>query len=295
MPVDIQTPYVGQPIVAKDSFFRRLPHVLEPSQKLRFEALVLSADTLEYAFQNMREVATRCGYQIDRVSSRDRTALLSSAWTIVDHLHAARQLIPHFFRDEPGPVTKAFLATTEVAQHFRNKMDHLNSNIGNLSKSKKLRTPLFGALSYFVTDEYRITSVGPELVNGYIMTIMAGSIFGGEHLPAVNPVGHGVAAPVDLFQLSGYGETLLLGTPLSMLSKILAGLEKDAETQIRIGVERLSAEKGIPVDELSGHHGGGLVVAVKVQFGPLAEADSPLGLSLTSASESGTPSLEPER
>lgn len=144
--------YVGQPIVSDDSILRKLPVIVEREQRIRFNALVFAADVLSHSYSEIREVAIQVGPDINSATSRAHIELISLAWSIVDQLHAARQLW-NLFPGEPGPNTREFNRVTGPATLMRNDMDHLNIKIRNLSLRKDRIAPIFGALSYFYVSE----------------------------------------------------------------------------------------------------------------------------------------------
>jgi hypothetical protein len=264
----IEMHYLGDAIVPDASVLRRLPSIVDLEQRFLFDALVTAADIMTGAFATLKAIAGHAGGDVERLGNQGRAAALSAAWTIVDQLHAARQLVMQMIKTpvtEIGPITGGFIDAAAPARALRNKMDHLSTNIPNLAKAKGRRSPLFGTLSYFFCGPHPIRS-------GVIITIMAGAIHGDQTMPVANPAGQPVAPPADLFQLSAFGITLKLGPPLAAFRQYIVATEKHLEAQLHEQVSRLSAEHGIPMEKLMAHNGGRLALAMDIEFNELAQA-----------------------
>ena len=81
-----------------------------------------------------------------------------NAWTIVDSVHVARQLLQAL--DYNTPRASEFQEKYEAASLLRNSMDHLKGQSQNLA-NKKRKPPLFGTLSYvYLTADTLIREVG---------------------------------------------------------------------------------------------------------------------------------------
>lgn len=254
--------YWGQAIVSKDSFLRRLPVAVSIEDRLRLDGLVLAADVMTAAFATLRRMAAELEGRVDRLDAQGQAMALSCCWTIVDQLFAVRQLIASMPgpREKPGPVTAAFLDRSKPAHALRNKMDHLASNIRNLSKAKGKRSPIFGSLSYFYCGM-------PPIQGGFMVNISPGSFKGGEVLPMVNPAGRSLVPPVDLFTLNAFGIGFELAPPLAALRRYVERSAQRFEARIAEQVARYSAEHGVPESELMVHNTGGFAVALRIEFG----------------------------
>jgi hypothetical protein len=119
-----------------NSFLRRLPANLAPVNRIRLEALVFSSDALIHAYLSLCELAARVSDTDHSFTPRDRMALFSYAWMIVDQLHVLRQLIRAIVNDPPGPNQAKFLELSESAHLMRNRMDHL-AGLVKTSRRKK--------------------------------------------------------------------------------------------------------------------------------------------------------------
>ena len=257
--------YSGQPILASESIFRRLPTIVEREQRIRFQALAYSADTLTHSYQKIQELAIQVGANLESVTEKIRIRLISSAWMIVDHLHAVRQ-IWNSFSGEPGPNTLEFLRLTQPATALRNKMDHLNSNIPNLAKTTGRISPIFGALSYVYIDDIKYTASRAVPTSGHLISIIAGSFLGNDATQFPNPLGKRLCIPVDLFQLDAFGTILELGPPLGVLSILLQNLENTITPQLDAQISTISREQSLKEELLRAHMGNGYTFSVQIKF-----------------------------
>lgn len=252
--------YHGEDIVSENSFLRRLPNILEAEQRMRLDALVFSADMLQHAWITLVQVATSLGSGREGAIRRERALLFAAAWSIVDHLNAARQLLqslPH--EGEEGPRWKALMQALEPARKLRNQMDHLTQKIGNLAKQKGRRSAIFGTLSYFLAGDM-------ALANGHAILIQSGLVHGQETWNVVNPAGRTIAPPADLFTLSAFGENFELGPPIAALADWLATTSKSIESQAGNAVKALAAQTGHSTEQLLAHSGAGYFLALAINF-----------------------------
>ena len=237
-----------------DAFLRRLPKILYPEERLRLEALVYSADVIEANYQSIVSITSRYGEKIAEIQQTERTQLFMLAWSIVDHLHACRQLLTSLeLNSEPA---KKFIEETESATILRNKMDHLNQQIGNLSKFKDTRPPLFGALSYIYMPIPRgnIPSKG-----GVTILISAGTWSHGVNAQFVNPAGLKLRLPICEFYLQAFDQHLPIEKAALSLRDVIIEVNDLVEKVSREQIQNISKEKGIPVEQLSENFAEGLV------------------------------------
>lgn len=259
--------YRGQQLVPDDSYLRRLPVGLKPESRLRMDAIVIASDILSQAYQDLFRLGAEIGANLSSISNSLRATIIGLAWSIVDQLHAIRQLLTPPPAMTAGPITQRFLDAAAPATFLRNKMDHLKSNIGNLSDKKGDRYPLFGAISYVLSN------ADPE-TGGLLMTVSSGALHGSEVFPAVNPLGRSFTTPVGLLQLHAFDLTFEFSPTFSALQDYIGATEVGLEIKIRTAAEA-EAEKGIhTVEELLAHLGGSLVVAMAFEY-----ADDPNFLS----------------
>jgi hypothetical protein len=237
-----------------DSFLRRLPAFLVPIDRLRLEAIVFSSDVLSNAYQSLCEVAARFDH-FRPFSTRERIALFSCVWTIVDQLDALRQLIQGLTNKTPGPnPPQKFLDLSQNARHMRNCMDHLNGNLKNLSK-KDRRIPLFGTVAYFVVGagDVRDDSGARIVTGGTAVVVTAGSIAADELRMLVSlPQGNqAVQIPVGQFRFDAFDCRLDIDAVLLSLETTLVDMAKRVEDNLMGQLKTLSEQTGKDVSELA--------------------------------------------
>ena len=192
-----------------DAFLRRLPIIVDAAQALQLEALVFSADAIEVSLNIIRQARAEHRERIVEATHRVRVGLFVNAWTIVDCVHVARQVLAAL--DVKSPLALAFREKYASAHALRNNMDHLAGNARNIANAKS-RPPIFGALGYvFIPEEKVIEKDGrPSMTGGYIVMLTTGRFAGNATIRAVNPLDRELSAPVSAFRLEAFGETLEL-------------------------------------------------------------------------------------
>lgn len=250
----------GREIVSPGSFLRVVPSILDREQRLRIDALVFSADVMNAHWNILRDIAAFVGSDTDKMTRVRQSILLSSAWSIIDHLNNVRQLANSLVDpvEGPGPKTALLLNLTEPARFLRNKMDHLNGNLKNLAKSKGGGSPLFGGLGYFYC---------PKKSEGYTVVVQAGFLHGGERATFVNPAGKLLTPPADLFQMTAFGVVFELGPPLAAFADWLEASAANWEGQMREQIATLAAASGHSIEKLMEHPGGGFTIMLCLKFG----------------------------
>ena len=249
-------PYFGEQLVADDSFLRKLPVALHVEERLRYDALVTAADIITQAFNLLGQFTAQARDEMENFTNGFRAHALGLSWTIVDQLHAIRQLLQR----KKGPLTKAFLDAAEPATKLRNRMDHLAKNLDNLSKSKGSKPPLFGSLSYF----YAPDTAAPAK-RGKIITIMSGALHGKDSLHCVNPAGKTFALSTGLFTLSAFGLELEFGSAIAALRDLIQRMQSTMEDDIRRQVEEV-AESPEEAEKAMATLGGGLTAILAIEF-----------------------------
>jgi hypothetical protein len=230
-----------------NSFLRRLPASLAPVSRIRLEALVFSSDVLTHAHSSLRELATRLGDANHCFTPRDRVSLLSYAWTIVDQLHLIRQLFRAISGKILGPNQSKFFKLSESATLMRNRMDHLSGSVKNLSTQKGARSPLFGALAYFLVEPKHMNerSSSATTLGGSFVTIASGSVPEGKALFQLgNPTSRPIRPPVSQFTLTAFDLSLDIDESLEALEVILTRAATDFEQSITRQCEVENARSG---------------------------------------------------
>lgn len=256
-------PYLGDQLISDESFLRRLPVAVAAKDRVRFDAIVTASDIISQAFNALRGFATGAGVDLEKFTNAARAFALGQCWTMVDQLHAIRQLIRPGENGKPGPLSQALLEAAQPATMMRNSMDHLAAKLDNLSKRKGFRSPLFGTLSYFYTTD-------AEPRGGSMVTIMAGSLMGEEAMALTNPLGREFAIPVGLFTLAAFGYGIEFGTAIGSLRDWLQATEVSTEQDI---LEHVNAQAKSPEhrEKLLESMGGGMTIIANIEFAVAAK------------------------
>lgn len=256
---DLDESYDGHDIVPAQSILRKLPRVIEPELALRLDAIVFASDALQYSFRKMQEAAIMSGIDGPAKSPEIGTALLVSAWDIVNQLDALRQLLNSLPYEGAGraPVPVRLAEFLELAKILRNKMAHINQNLANRALASGRKSPIFGNLCYAWIDDL-------EADKCCVVSVFTGQVRKFSHL-AVNPVGRVFSPPAGLFELSAFETKIELGPPLALLSKLLHSFAEQLDEQLSEQIDRLSKEHGVPVEELSGHPPRGLAIILTLK------------------------------
>lgn len=260
-------PYAGEQLVSDESYLRRLPVALTVKERLRFDAIVTAADIITQAFNLLRQCTADAGIDLEKFTNGLRAFALGQCWTIVDQLHAIRQLLP-VGKKQPGQFSKALIDAAEPATLLRNRMDHLAGNLENLSKLKGYKPPLFGSLSYVFWADPENT---PDQM--HIVAIMSGALQGADIMPFVNPGERQCTLPTGLFTLSAFEYELEFGSVLGRLRDWLRRVESTIEADIRAEVvKRAPSDKEVEAGMAT--LGGGLTMILEVGFGEHNETES---------------------
>jgi len=183
------------------------------------------------------------------------------AWTIVDSLHIARDLVKAVGFN--AKIAKSFIEKYEVATNLRNKMDHVSDNLKNLAE-KKGAPPLQGAISYtyILPEDWTVES---GITGGRVIGISVGHIRGKSTVSVLsNPLDGGNFGPWDHeepkfgrtlvggFQLMAFAESLLLkiDEAVNDLTGVLTELNMAASQQIPAQLEKYAEENGLAIEDL---------------------------------------------
>jgi hypothetical protein len=245
--IDIRPePYSGEMMLEEGDFLRHLPLLFNYRQRLIMEALVHISDCLCASFLSMHQAATIAASMENNLPTIHRAQISNAAWSIVDDLYAAKNLIEAFVEGEIGPETALLLKELEPAAFARNGMDHLDRAIGrkspgNLIAAKGARRAIFGSVSFLHVDQSY-----PETENLKIrwISISAGPMSEKTKFPFTFPVGKTIAAPIDRFQLSAFDQDVDISKCISLYrdwiklssrmlkDEILAQLNKNYQNEV---------------------------------------------------------------
>lgn len=211
------TPYSGELILEEDDFLRRLPLLLNARQRITVDALVHIADCLAASYRSLHRTALLAARDEDMFPILARAELSNAAWSIVDDLYSAKNLIRILVK-ERGPASTQLLEALEPAALTRNKMDHLDRQIGpevpgGLLTAKGLRRAVFGSVSFFHIDRADVANHDVEV---RWISVSAGPLREKSKFPFVFPVGEPLATPIDRFQLSAFDQDVDLSNCVAL-------------------------------------------------------------------------------
>ena len=141
-----------QVALPKGAFIRALPFLVNETQRFRVDAMVMCAEIVASAYEQMIELALRSKWEEaqneERRSAHLDIALFQHAWSMVDQIYSLQLFIRSLALS--GDDVDAFMSATRSAYVLRNRTDHLDQRIPNIAASKDNSRSLFGSLSYFV-------------------------------------------------------------------------------------------------------------------------------------------------
>ncbi|MER9270456.1 hypothetical protein [Mesorhizobium sp. M0643] len=238
-------------MLPNDAFLRRLPESFNGAQAIQLEALLFSADSAEFSYDEIKSVSLEHRQKILVAPPTVRTRMFIHAWNIVDSLHVIRQVI-HALNIVPSAGCENFRDKYEVATKMRNKMDHLSQNATNISRSSA-QAPIYGSIGYVCIQDHDIEEVdGNEVLkNVGVVSMSSGRLVGQSRIGAINPLGRTMTDRTSLFQLEAFGEVLLIEDAIADLKKMIFRLNNSVEKGFRNAALEISAKKGLSIEELS--------------------------------------------
>jgi hypothetical protein len=257
-------------MIAENSILRRLPTALNREQRFQLEALVYSADAVMFAMETIWRITIAAGAAADRISASDRMAVLMSAWSVVDHVHVARELLKRMITGDYGAELSAFAATAATATKMRNVMDHLHTNIPNLARAKGGGPPIFGSLAYLYAgpDDFELVEGVPRLLEVKSILMATGALVAGVSAPILNPGGRCITFPVSNFELTSPGGTLSLSDAAAQMADAMALVEENCAKGVHAVAAQLAATDGKSVEGYLAHPAAGLTLVLGMKPTP---------------------------
>ena len=231
-------------------FYRNIPVCFDPQERLRHEALLFAQDAMEAALERLTTQALQ--KDMCTLLRAERIQMFTDAWTIVDQVHVARQMIESLTRPETRlPETAAYLSDHEAAHRMRNAMDHLNQNIGNRARSKGVSTPLFGIISYFRPySDFVKTEVQDYEVKGDLVIIMIGSTPQSLGQGYISFDNFRVGLPISNLKIEAFGQELNLDAAVTNLRPLIQRFANQMQTAFRENIDRLVKSTGHSIERL---------------------------------------------
>ena len=251
-----------------------LPFTVDAELRLRLEAIVFAADMIAFAHEALVSLAVSHGRsqinggdtQAPGLEGSAMVGLFQQAWSIVDHIHELRQLLPTLGVEIEGATE--FVADFESATLMRNRMDHPTAQIANLAKAKGVRPPLYGALGYVLALPEHAKD--GQIERGYVVFQHAGAVQPGQKMGEIRIPGAFYPPAFD-FTLSAFDWQLVLDSAIIRLGPIMQGVNAVAEQRLKAAIAAGAAKLGKTEKELSVHYGGGYTMMFAFTPGPPSE------------------------
>jgi hypothetical protein len=245
------------------AFIRELPFVVEETQRFRVDAMVMCADIMASAYEQMIELALRSKWE-DKQGEGQRSghldiAMFQHAWSMVDQIYSLRQLVGSL--DFSGDDVDAFTSATSNAHVLRNRTDHLNQRIPNIAASKDNSRSLFGTLSYFVLG----SAVGAPEVDVFAVIQNADPVRPSEKIGTVRMPGK-LRTPIGNFVLAAAGDELDLDVAMLTAGPMMTRTNEGLEKSIRAQATEAAVRRGVEPSAVLTHFGARLkfMLAMKV-------------------------------
>lgn len=217
-----------------NQYLRTLPTFTDLKQRLTLEAIGAAAAIVDLELGEMTAIAAAAIRPVGPpdFEDRQRLAFFRSAWSIVDRIHAIKQLIASDPRLQIA-AEHPFMEHARAAHVIRNRMDHLQSNFGNLA-GKKSSYPLYGLISFaYSTPVDEIEIAGTRHLTGHSIAVVWAmsshkkwSVEESKCAYAAPPSGAGL-------RLHACGRFLDLSEAGAALRRLVETLETAAEESLR--------------------------------------------------------------
>jgi hypothetical protein len=226
-------------LIDKDSVLRRLPLALDKRQLRTFDAIRLSIEMYDVAYQSILGLVN----QVDRdekIVAKSHTLyplIFLHAWSMVDSANRLRLLLTHLPGVSRGPHFEANFRKLIPFENMRNPIQHLNKEILVRSKDPNAE-PILGSLSWS-----KIIETKPLKILAFLL--LPGTLEKQAGRPLENPASKSFHGQVDHVELSAYGETISLSDAyyaISNLAKIIeTSLQKTFDSKKEFA-QRLPAD-----------------------------------------------------
>lgn len=216
--------------LGSDDMLRRLPSVVDPLTRLRLDTHVYCHDVILVNLDRLIASCERVDTEV--VDSLLVANLFSSAWSIIDQLDIARQVL-QADSGERGPLTKELLQEARYGRTMRNHMDHISGRMPTLIAKKGVAEPLFGTLSFVRCSENELASRQSGKYYHYNVIVIAhGTIAGMHGSSGFDFDSTKIDAPISNIRLSSQGASVRLDSVCELYTSIINGLSESVTTSI---------------------------------------------------------------
>ena len=230
-------------MIAQDSPFRTLPAELPPRQILYFDALRLSAEMVQAAYEQLEAVLHRA-MEMDTVKlGSDSIGALLYAYAVVDAGNRFRDVFRVAPRLKHNEVYNLFMRSTENLEQLRDVVQHLNNELSQIGES---RASALGTITWLGPSP--ATDAPPSC-----WTLQPGTSYPEQRTlgPLVDRLSYLPAGAVDQIVLRTSRVKVDLGEISRRVSSVIQSLEvplrEYAEGKPRLGSNRLVSFELTPV------------------------------------------------
>ena len=203
--------------------------------RLRIETLIFAHDLMEVALSRL--YAKGLAFEDGGGRNADRISMFSDAWTIVDQIHVARQVLLSLTDKSHRSDTQAFIDDYSVAWALRNKMDHINENMLNLANKKGTGNALFGQLTFFrPSSDLWEQGLREGVIRGELIMVSAGLMPDNMVMALTDMLD--LHLPICSFALEAFGLKLPLERAVFQLRALMQRISENIKGQVTEQVER---------------------------------------------------------
>lgn len=203
-------------LVGKDSLLRRLPTNLELRQLILLDGIRYAAEMIGLGYSRLRAALQEFSPGSSSENSPAQfPEAFADAWLIVDSTNRLRGLVRALPRAKEADPVQEFLRETEVVKDLRDSVQHLNARVERLVTKKQ---HAWGSIAWLAPESARASK-------GRTDAIAAGTLFAGQTVPHINPVGKAPAPPVDHITFHAHEQQIVLREVVASVKRIVVFLE----------------------------------------------------------------------
>ena len=203
-------------LILPDARLRNLPASIGDLHLVHLDGLTMSADMVGLAYHRLERLLAELSTTTERQAElRLFPQVFSDAWQVVDAAARFDRLIHRL--DEPFAVTLGndFSATLETARRLRNRLQHLDDDLGDITKE---HAPVFGTLSWTHVDPH----ASPPVCQLQVASA-ASTRRGGLPIPDLSQIEYHTT--IDCIELAGRRHRVSLTTLVTQIALAVVALE----------------------------------------------------------------------
>lgn len=208
-----------------DSSFRRLPVDLDNRQRVFCDAIRYSGSMATVAYFRLCSSLLSTTLEFSaKAQTPPFEPVFLDAWSFIDCTFRLSRLI----QDAPGikhrgPIFRIFEQRILGIEDLRHGIQHLS---GETKKLSELNLPAFGVLSWACIPNSNANE-------GWICSILAGTVVKSAGHPMVNPKGKPFSPPVDHIEITAFGRTVSISAVFRAIEDLSTYMEQQLAEQSR--------------------------------------------------------------